>query len=102
MKSYQYQNFGSLENIRYTSTATFAFIFLVNGRLVWGENTSSTSPGTMIHVMHVLFVIFAVFENLKASFSSDNMSVHALDVLFKTPPKWFELSHLTEKMRINL
>ena len=33
------------------------------------KNTSSTSPGTIVHVMHVFFVIFAVFENLKASFS---------------------------------
>ena len=35
---------------------------------------------TMGHVMHVLFVFFAVFENFIASFSSDNMLVHALDV----------------------
>ena len=33
------------------------------------ENTSSTSPGTMVHVMHVLFVFFAVNANLTASFS---------------------------------
>ena len=33
------------------------------------KNTSSTSPGTMVHVMHVLFVFFAVFDKLKASFS---------------------------------
>ena len=33
------------------------------------KNTSSTSPGTMVHVMHMLFEFFAVFENLKASFS---------------------------------
>ena len=33
------------------------------------ENTSFTSPGTLVHVMHVLFVFFAVFDNLKASFS---------------------------------
>ena len=26
------------------------------------KNISSTSPGTMVHVMHVLFVVFAVFE----------------------------------------
>ena len=31
-----------------------------------GKNTSSTSPGTMVHVMHVLFVFFAVFEKLIA------------------------------------
>ena len=30
---------------------------------------SSTSPGTMVHVMHLLFVVFTFFENLKASFS---------------------------------
>ena len=33
-----------------------------------------------MHVMHVLFVFFAVFENLLASFSLDNKSVHAPDV----------------------
>ena len=33
------------------------------------KKTSSTSPGTMVHVMHVLFVFFTVVENLKASFS---------------------------------
>ena len=33
------------------------------------KHTSSTSPGTMVHVMHVLFVFFAVFETLIASFS---------------------------------
>ena len=31
--------------------------------------SSSTSPGTMVHMLHVLFVVFAVFGNLKASFS---------------------------------
>ena len=33
----------------------------------------------MEHVMHV-FVLFVVSENLKASVSYDNMSVHALDI----------------------
>ena len=33
------------------------------------KNTSSTSLGTMMHMMPVLFVFFAVFEKLNASFS---------------------------------
>ena len=53
------------------------------------KNTSSVSPGTMVHVNHVLFVFFAVLGNLRASFSLDNTLVHALDVLLKTPPIWF-------------
>ena len=35
------------------------------------KKNSSTSPGTMVHVMHVLFVVlffFTVFETLIASF----------------------------------
>ena len=51
------------------------------------KNTSYTSPGTMVHVMHVLFVLFAVFETLIASFSLDNMSVHALDVFNENATK---------------
>ena len=51
------------------------------------ENTSFTSPGTLVHVMHVLFVFFAVFDNLKASFSQDNMSVHTLDVFIENATK---------------
>ena len=44
---------------------------------------SSTSPGTLVHVMHVLFTVFAVYKNLKSSFSEDNMLVHALDSFIK-------------------
>ena len=33
------------------------------------KNTSSTYPGTMVHVMHVLFVFLAVFEKMRISFS---------------------------------
>ena len=48
----------------------------------------------MVHMMHMLFMFFAVFENLKLSFSEDNMPVHALlDVFIEKPPKWFELSN---------
>ena len=32
------------------------------------ENTSFTSPRTLVHMIHMLFVFFAVFDNLKASF----------------------------------
>ena len=62
-------------------------MFLVNGRLVLEKNIGLTSTGTIVHVMHVQFVLFAGFENLIASFSQDNVSVHALDVLMKTPQK---------------
>ena len=34
VKSYQYLNFHILENILYSSMATFTFMFLVNNRLV--------------------------------------------------------------------
>ena len=55
------------------------FCIHVSGQRQTGleKNTSITSPRTMIHV---LFVFFTVSENLIASFSYDNMSVHALDV----------------------
>ena len=41
----------------------------------------------MVHMIHVLFVGFAVFENLKASFSYDNMPVHAIDVFIENATK---------------
>ena len=65
------------------------FCIHVSGQRQTGleKNTSSTSPGTMIHVMHVLFVSFKVFENLKASFALDNMSVHALNVFIENATK---------------
>ena len=46
------------------------FCIHVSGQWQTGleKNTSSTSPGTMVHVIHVLFVFFAVFETLEASF----------------------------------
>ena len=51
------------------------------------ENSSSKRPVTMLHVIHVLFVVFTVFENLKASFSQENMPVYALDVFFENATK---------------
>ena len=41
----------------------------------------------MLHVMQVHFMFITVFKNLKSSFLEDNMPGHALDILFKTPPK---------------
>ena len=78
MKSYKYPNFDVLENIKYSSTATFTFMFLV-----LEKRTSSTSPGTMVHVMHVLFVLFAVFENLKAYFSEVYTPVHTQNIFIE-------------------
>ena len=78
VKSYQYSNFDTLENIYYSSMATFTFMFLVNNRLVWRD---------MVHVMHMLFMFFAVFKILNSSFSEDNMTVHALDVFIENATK---------------
>ena len=46
-------------------------MFTVSGQRQTGleKTNSSTSPGTMVHVLHVLFMVFAVFETLKALFS---------------------------------
>ena len=44
MKSYQYQTFDILEKLYYSSMAFFAFIFLVNGRLVWRKMPVSRAP----------------------------------------------------------
>ena len=41
----------------------------------------------MVHVMHGHFMFFAVFKNLKASFSEDNMSGHALDIFIENATK---------------
>ena len=46
-------------------------------------SNSSTSPGTMVHVMYLLFIFIAVWNNLKSPFSEDNMPVHALDVFIE-------------------
>ena len=49
--------------------------------------TSSTSPGTMVHVMHALFVIFVVFENLEAYFSEVYMPVHTQNICIENATK---------------
>ena len=69
MKSYQYQNIDILENIIIIQLDGY-FCIHVSGRRQTGveKKTSSTSAGTMVHVMHVLFMSFAVFENLTALF----------------------------------
>ena len=53
----------------------------------------------MVLVMHMLFMFFVFFKNLKPSFSGDKMP---LMFSLKTPPKWFELFQLTQKVRIKL
>ena len=51
------------------------------------KRTSSSSPGTMVHVMHVLFVLFAVFENLKAYFLEVYMPLHAQNIFIENATK---------------
>ena len=65
------------------------FYISVSGQQHTGleTKTSYTSPGAMVHVIHVLFVVFTVFENLKSSFSQDNIPVHAKDVFIKNAIK---------------
>ena len=42
----------------------------------------------MVHVMHMLLMFFfAVLNNLKSSFSEDNMPVHALHVFIENATK---------------
>ena len=43
----------------------------------------------MVHVMHVHFMLFAVFNNLKSSFSEDNMPEHALIIIIQNATKMF-------------
>ena len=51
------------------------------------RKNSSTSPGTMVHVMHMLFMFFAAFNNLKSPFSENNMPVHALYIFIENATK---------------
>ena len=41
----------------------------------------------MVHVMHVHFMFFAVLNNLKSSFSEDNLSGHAQDIFIENATK---------------
>ena len=41
----------------------------------------------MVNVTHMLFKFFAFFNNLKSSFSDDNMPVKALDVVIENATK---------------
>ena len=61
MKSYQYSNFDILE---YMIQLDGYFYVNVSGqrKTALEKNNSSSSPGTMVHVMHVLFVFYAVFS----------------------------------------
>ena len=77
--------------------ATFTFMFLD-----LENKNSSTSPGTMVHVMHVLFMFFAVFKNLKSSFSEDSMQVRALDVVIENAINMVWIIPLNTRMRIKL
>ena len=65
------------------------FYIHVSGQRQTGleKRTSSTSPGTMVHVMHVLFVIFVVFENLKAYFSEVYTPVHTPNICIENAIK---------------
>ena len=40
-----------------------------------------------MHVTHVHFMLFAVLENLKSSFSEDNVPGHALDIFIENATK---------------
>ena len=41
----------------------------------------------MLHVRHVLFLFIVVFNNLKSTFSEDNMPVLALDIIIENATK---------------
>ena len=41
----------------------------------------------MVHVMHVHFFVFCGFDNLKSSFSEDDMPGHALDIFIENATK---------------
>ena len=49
----------------------------------------------MLHVMHVLFLFIVAFNNLKSTFSEDNMPVHALDVFIENATKmvYYPIKH---------
>ena len=51
----------------------------------------------MVHVMHVHFMFFVVFNNLKSSFSEDNMPEHALDIFIENATKMVEFCPLNAK-----
>ena len=69
MKSYQYQNCDILEKYVIQLDGYFCIHPSCQLQTVLEKNTSSTSPGTIVHGMQVLLLFFANFENLKASFS---------------------------------
>ena len=62
------------------------FYIHVSGRQQTGlrKRTSSTSPGTMVHV---LFVLFAVFENMKAYFSEVYTPLHTQNIFIENATK---------------
>ena len=51
----------------------------------------------MVHVMLVHFMFFAVFENLKSSFSEDNMLGHSLDIFIENATKMVYVTPLIAK-----
>ena len=87
VNSYQYLqvNFDFIENIEYSSMASFTLMFLVNDRLVWRDKT--VPRALELCMVHMLFMFFTVYKNLKSSFSEDHMSVHALDVFIDNATK---------------
>ena len=51
----------------------------------------------MVHVMHVHFMFFAVLNNLKSSFSEDDVPEHALDIFIENAIKMDWVIPLNEK-----
>ena len=55
----------------------------------------------MVHVTHMVLTFSAVFNNLKSSFSEDNMPVHALEVVIENQ-NGLDYPIKTQKLRIKL
>ena len=93
MKSCQYQIFDFF--LKYTIQLDGYFCNHVSGQRRSGlyKNTSSTSHGTMVHVMHVLFVFFAFFSDFDSFIF---IGQHVSSFSMKPPPKLFELFELSQ------
>ena len=66
--------------------ANFKFMFLVNDRLGWREEQFH-EPWNFGARYTRAFYVFHIFENLKSSFSEENMPVHTLDVFIENATK---------------
>ena len=51
----------------------------------------------MVPLMHMHFMFFAVFNNLKSSFSGENMPEHALDIFIENATKMVKVIPLNAK-----